>query len=209
MGGTFAEGERSVRVVNFMRGTATRKDPTHPFFEAGKYVSLYTSTIYTFNDDGRVKNREVSLFWSAAPSSQPSTLAFVLNNVLALSETASGSRILQYALENADVESQMHIVQRFRNGGMEAGASPHANHVLQKIIRLFSPEKLGFIASELEGSAVEAAQHRTQCRVLERVIEHFPNNRIETLVHELLDSVAPLCRHAFGNFIVQSILAHG
>merc|ERR1712151_532900 len=78
-----------------------------------------------------------------------------------------------------------------------------------KMIRRISPEKLGFIVSELEGKAVEAAQHRTQCRVLERVIEHFPNSQIEKLVQELLDGAKRLCKHTFGNFIVQSILAHG
>merc|ERR1712217_620088 len=61
----------------------------------------------------------------------------------------------------------------------------------------------------LEGKAVEVAQHRTQCRVLEGVIEHFPNKRIEKLVQELLDGAQSLCKHMYGNFIVQSILAYG
>ena len=72
----------------------------------------------------------------------------------------------------------------------------------------------------------------TGCRVLERLLEHCPTEQTAPLVEEApgcvalrgiawLDGVAPpcprqvlagapqLCRHTFGNFVVQHVLEHG
>lgn len=203
------EGELSVRTSCCMQGTALRSDPATPFFRAGRLTQMHLSTLITFDKLGRIKGRQASLDLSVTLPLKLSILDSVLDNVLPLASTPSGSRILQFAVEHADMPSQTHLAEQFRGHVWDASASPHANHILQKIIVRMPPERVQFIAAELQGHVVAAAQHRIRCRVLERLVEHCTASQSESLVEEVLASAATLCKHPFGNFIVQSILEHG
>jgi hypothetical protein len=136
-------------------------------------------------------------------------LEWVVENFWALSSTPSGCRTVQRAVEVADFGHQTGLAKGLHGRVLDAAASPHANHVLQKCITTLSPEQMKFVVAELEGKAVVVARHRYGCRVLERLIEHSPQARIEGIIDEVLDGVEALCRHAFGNFVIQHILEHG
>merc|ERR1712056_169463 len=92
---------------------------------------------------------------------------------------------------------------------IEASCSPSANFILQKLIERLPGQRVHFIASEMMGSAVAAAQHRTQNRILERLIEHCPCDYTESIIDELISTGNSLCTNAYGNFVVQSVLIHG
>eukprot|EP00434_Breviolum_minutum_P037886 symbB.v1.2.033594.t1/scaffold4196.1/size83517/2 len=47
------------------------------------------------------------------------------------------------------------------------------------------------------------------CRVLERLLEHCPTAQTAALIEEVLAGAPQLCRHTFGNFVVQHVLEHG
>ena len=55
----------------------------------------------------------------------------------------------------------------------------------------------------------ELAKHRYGCRILERIIEHFPPRLLATSVDALLADAWDLCRHVYGNFVIQHVLEHG
>ena len=70
----------------------------------------------------------------------------------------------------------------------QALESPHANHVLQRAINLLAPSSVRFILDELMQCVhpVALARHPFGCRVLQRLIEHFPPEWLEQPLREIL-----------------------
>jgi len=127
-----------------------------------------------------------------------------------LAGTPTGSRLVQEALRAASTEQQRAaLIAPLRGHVWDLAASPHGNHVLQQCVVLLPAYQVRFVAEEFRGGAVEAAQHNTRSRVLERLLEHCPQEHTAPLVDELLGAVPKLSRHAFGNFVVQRMLDHG
>lgn len=88
----------------------------------------------------------------------------------------------------------------------DAIQSPHANHVLQKIVTSLPSADIQFVIDELHGVALEFSRQRFGCRVLCRLVEKHP---AQSLVDELLPSAAELVRHVWGHHVMNSILEHG
>eukprot|EP00930_Biecheleria_cincta_P096457 TRINITY_DN88301_c0_g1_i1.p1 TRINITY_DN88301_c0_g1~~TRINITY_DN88301_c0_g1_i1.p1 ORF type:complete len:290 (-),score=43.66 TRINITY_DN88301_c0_g1_i1:569-1417(-) len=131
--------------------------------------------------------------------------------VLHLALDPRGCRIVQRALELADHPWQVCLVQELQGHVREALESPHANHVLQRAIELMRPISLQFMLKELQswGRPASLARHRYGCRILERLIEHFPPDWLAPMVNEVLKDSQDLCRHVYGNFVMQHLLEHG
>jgi len=98
----------------------------------------------------------------------------------------------------------------------DALESPHAHHVLQRIIELMPPSSVSFILRELQSkwSPAFVARHRFGCRVLERVIEHFPacphaGAELAYFLESILQDAATHCYHSFATFVMQHILEYG
>eukprot|EP00448_Togula_jolla_P006526 CAMPEP_0170601766 /NCGR_PEP_ID=MMETSP0224-20130122/18033_1 /TAXON_ID=285029 /ORGANISM="Togula jolla, Strain CCCM 725" /LENGTH=535 /DNA_ID=CAMNT_0010926561 /DNA_START=233 /DNA_END=1840 /DNA_ORIENTATION=- len=142
-------------------------------------------------------------------SQHDANLQWICRDAWIMASRRHGCRIVQKALEVADISARLEVAAALEGHVMEALKSPHANHVLQKCIVLLPPDRLQFVPQELAGHAAEAARHRFGCRILERLIEHFPSSLTSALIQEVLGSVSDLCRHQFGNYVVQHILEHG
>jgi len=98
----------------------------------------------------------------------------------------------------------------------EMVGSPHANHVLQRIIELLPPAAVGFMLEEISQrwSPDFVAKHKFGCRVLERMIEHFPCAPHvfpvwSQFLDGLLQNAATHSYHAFATFIMQHLMEHG
>jgi len=99
----------------------------------------------------------------------------------------------------------------------EMMGSPHANHVLQKLIELLPPSQASFVLTEmsLKWNADYIAKHKFGCRILERVIEHFSASAsTKRILDDFLDAllqhnVVQHMFHSFATFILQHILEHG
>jgi len=90
--------------------------------------------------------------------------------------------------------------------------SPHGNHVLQKCIEVLPPDTVQFVVDELcafPDHGLSIAKHRFGCRILERLMEHCPADQTRVLVEDVIRNVYVLCRHPFGNYVVQHILEYG
>lgn len=131
--------------------------------------------------------------------------------VLELALDARGCRLLQRALDLGDEEQQVLLVNELRGHICEALESPHANHVLQRAIELMRPSAVHFIVPELRkwGTPSALARHRYGCRVLERLIEHFPPDDLAFFIGEVLEETLHVSRHVYGNFVMQHVLEHG
>lgn len=143
--------------------------------------------------------------------SMPLLIQSLQGRVLELALDARGCRLLQRALELGDDQQQVLLANELRGHVCEALESPHANHVLQQAIELMRPSAVHFIVPELRrwGKPSALARHRYGCRVLERLIEHFPPNDLALFIGEVLDEALHLCRHVYGNFVMQHVLEHG
>jgi hypothetical protein len=67
----------------------------------------------------------------------------------------------------------------------EAIESPHANFVLQKLIETMPPSFTSFVLDEIRGHVDWAARHRFGCRVVARLVEHNPAERVAVLLREM------------------------
>jgi len=138
-------------------------------------------------------------------------IAALRGRVLALALDSRGCRVVQRVLDLADNEGQAMLASELRGHVREVLESPHANHVLQRSIEVMCPSTLAFVLTELLewGRPVTVARHRYGCRVLERLIEHFPLDALEVFIDEILDDAPELCRHVYGNFVMQHLMEHG
>jgi len=143
--------------------------------------------------------------------SMPLLIQSLRGHVLEFALDARGCRLLQRALELGDDQQQVLLANELRGHVCEALESPHANHVLQQAIELMRPSAVQFILPELRrwGKPSALARHRYGCRVLERLIEHFPPHDLALFIGEVLEEALHLCRHVYGNFVMQHVLEHG
>jgi len=145
-----------------------------------------------------------------SPQEQRAMLDRIIKSAWSLSLTRHGCRVVQAALEAADHADRMAMADALRGHVREALRSPHANHVLQKCIKLLPSEQLDFVLAEVAGQARKLAQHPFGCRVLERIIEHFKGWQTSALVEEVIQGdVVELCKHSFGNYVLQHIFEFG
>merc|ERR1712137_1291130 len=71
------------------------------------------------------------------------------------------------------------------------------------------PTYLIFIIEELTGYASEVAQNRSGVRILCQVLERFPQEISGELITEATEDLGELCRHRYGNYLVNLILDRG
>lgn len=159
--------------------------------------------------------------WDAQGDGQPpgageavrSLLDSIEHRVFNLAVDPRGCRVVQRALEIIEDRDQQKVARELAGHVREAIESPHANHVLQRCVELMRPNSVRFILDELVPSAFArpalVAKHRYGCRILERLIEHFPPSALDKFVDSLLDEAQDLSRDPYGNFVIQHVLEHG
>ncbi|CAE8674113.1 unnamed protein product [Polarella glacialis] len=134
-------------------------------------------------------------------------------NVWALARDSQGCRLVQLAIEKADIRVGKALALELLGHVREASTSPHANFVLQKVVTQLSPSTSSFISEELLGNGARFARHRFGCRIICRLLEFCSaEESTHLLVDEMLQvptEALELCRHSFGHHVVQCILEHG
>lgn len=121
-----------------------------------------------------------------------------------------GCRSVQRALEKASRVDAAKLAAELHGHVWEAVTSPHANHVLQKIVTQLTFNAARFVAEEITGIAANVARHRFGCRILCRLLEFSHNQKIVfQIVEELLKDADDLCYHSFGHHVLQSVMEHG
>lgn len=123
----------------------------------------------------------------------------------------TGCRELQHLLQAGTFREQETILGQLRGHVAEVAQSPHGNFVLQQAIRVLSSERLHFIGEELLLWRTPAliAQHKYACRVLERIVEHFPIQRSFPFIEDVVRHSLALSFDSVGHYSVQHCLEHG
>lgn len=135
-------------------------------------------------------------------------------NIKELAFDAAACRVVQRALEKASLEESASLAQEMDGHVLDALRSPHANHVITKIVEILPVSRIGFVFDELTCCARQFARHRYGCRVLSRLVEQNadleqPSRQMECLIGELLLEASELSRHAFGHYVIEAILQYG
>ncbi|CAJ1413471.1 unnamed protein product [Effrenium voratum] len=138
-------------------------------------------------------------------------------------ETKPKDDLLKLSLDRMGCWKVQAMIPKFTNTELEDLAkqlkghvrelieSPHGNHVMQKFIEYASPQRLGFVLRELSAWAPAhfLAQHRYACRVLERILEHFPEEPIAGMLKSLVDHTEELMVHRYGNYVIRVLAEQG
>eukprot|EP00440_Ansanella_granifera_P031586 gb/GFBE01034286.1/.p1 GENE.gb/GFBE01034286.1/~~gb/GFBE01034286.1/.p1 ORF type:complete len:338 (+),score=63.10 gb/GFBE01034286.1/:1-1014(+) len=136
----------------------------------------------------------------------------VLGSVWELSQNPAGCREVQHAIDIApDDEARLAIAEELYGHEWEAMRCPHANHVLQKCIEKLRPESVQFIVDALRVDDLpsQAARHKFACRIVQRLLEHCPNEQVSDIIQTIIDEASHIACHPYGNYVVQHILKHG
>jgi len=142
------------------------------------------------------------------------SLETLQGQVWRLAKDSKGCRKIQQILEDAESNSERAIIaSELRTHVWEAIWSPHANYVIQKCISTMRPCDSQFIIDEImqqgPGAVVAVAAHQYGCRILQRLLEHIPSDRLHALIEDVLSEVIYLSMHDYGSFFVQHLLEYG
>ena len=144
-------------------------------------------------------------------SSPPGTPTNQCAEVLRKAHDRVGCRDLQQTLQAGTFGEQSMILHHLRGHVAEVAQSPHGNYLLQHAIRVLSSDRTRFIGDEMcrWRRPAEIAKHRYACRVLERIIEHFPMNLSFVFMEDIVRNAKELCLHPIGTYSVQHCVEHG
>merc|ERR1712216_423577 len=120
------------------------------------------------------------------------------------------------ALQEGSRKAQLDIAAELKGHVCEMVGSPHANHVLQRLIELLPPSSVTFVLEEMAArwSPDYVAKHKYGCRVFARMLEHFPVaagtcTPLASFLDVLLENAEAHCFHAMATFMMQHLLEHG
>jgi hypothetical protein len=165
-------------------------------------------------DDGDADEAcaELSAQLEAGGVARQAAIEALTGSIAELSFDASACRVVQKAIEFAEEEEVMSLCSELKGLIREAIHSPHANHVVQKMVEVLPASGLGFVAEELLGAGAEFARHRYGCRVFSRLVQRQSETSIvhmDELVDELLPCASDLARHTFGHHVIEVVLQTG
>jgi len=92
--------------------------------------------------------------------------------------------------------------------------SPHANHVLQKLIEFMPSDCVAVLIERILEKGGEGiitfAKHKYACRVLERLIENDkPGSRLPEISCVIVRNSLGLWKHKNGNYVSKALLVDG
>jgi len=127
-----------------------------------------------------------------------------------LSLERAGTRVVQKALEVAQGEGKMALLGELVPHTKELTESPHGNYVVTKAVEVMPSSLIRGFVKEVERNQPDVmARHRFACRLLERFLEHCHERELKVVLDQVIAKAHELCRHPYGNFVVQTILEHG
>lgn len=82
------------------------------------------------------------------------------------------------ALETVCPEDQQKIVSELQGNVLKCVKDQNGNHVIQKCVEKVPCEYIQFVIDAFVGHVFELATHPYGCRVIQRILEHYPEERV-------------------------------
>lgn len=138
-------------------------------------------------------------------------------------------RIIQKALLVLDEASACKIITELQDieEVIPFIFDPHANHVVQRAIQTISNfakaaadhgdsdaaanlmNQIKFILDDVIANIEQLSKHRYGCRVVQRAIEHSPEEQRDDVLKEIVECHRSLVEDQFGNYVIQQAIAIG
>ncbi|CAB4302593.1 unnamed protein product [Prunus armeniaca] len=133
--------------------------------------------------------------------------------VSTLSTHPYGCRVIQRVLEHCsdDIQSQS-IVDEILESTYALAQDQYGNYVTQHVLERGKPYERSQIISKLIGKIVQLSQHKYASNVVEKCLEHGDVAERELLIEEIIgqmeenDSLLPMMKDQFANYVVQKVL---
>jgi len=136
-------------------------------------------------------------------------IEWIISCASALSLSSLGSRVIQKALDVSTGVSRHKLFEHLIPHVYALVRSLHGNFVLQKLIVLMNQVEVDAVVHAMSSDVLNIAKHNCGCRVIERLLEHFPDiPSMKPLVEQLMFATADLARHRNGNFVIGAMLEH-
>ena len=115
------------------------------------------------------------------------------DKVWQLAQDRVGTHVVQKAFRQMPQENVAGVLRELHEHVLEACRCPYANYTLQCAIEVSPSCQIAFVVESLLGHEIEIACHRSGCRILCRVLEHFGTEPIaHAIVCNLLNDVPNL-----------------
>lgn len=141
-------------------------------------------------------------------------LEFILESLSSdlclISVNQHGTRALQKIIEKMNNEYQLSFLVK--------GLGPHiiqlikdlnGNHVIQKILNKYPPEKCQFIYDSIIKNLMVVATHKHGCCVLQKCLNHVNSDQLSAFAEAILDyeTFVRLVNDQFGNYVLQYLIS--
>ncbi len=115
-----------------------------------------------------------------------------------------GTRSVQKLIEAATTDAERDlIIGGLRRDFVELIKDLNGNHVIQKCLSCFSPQKNQFIFDAAASACLDIAVHQHGCCVYQRCIDSAAPAQRAALVAEVVRHCVPLIQNSYGNYVVQ------
>ena len=163
-----------------------------------------------------------ALTWSEG-TEQSNLIEWMAPSAAELARTASGSRLVQEALnltklqegfrQSSDLEAaRRELLHNLLSSGTVAlGLSrcKHGNHVLQCLANNATANEIVRLVEVLREEVLAHARHKFGQRIITALVENFTDPVIEPLLDTMVAHAHELATHKHGNWCVSGIIRHG
>ncbi|WBW72957.1 RNA-binding protein [Schizosaccharomyces osmophilus] len=128
-------------------------------------------------------------------------------DVVGICSDLHGTRAMQNIIDKLTSNEQISILMRILTPFLvELACDGNGNHVLQKCIDKFLPEKLELLFFSIKRHVFKLATHRHGCCVLQRSLDATKGLMKNQLVEEIISHALFLVQDPYGNYVIQHIL---
>lgn len=121
-----------------------------------------------------------------------------------------GTRALQKVIEKMNNEYQLtFLVKGLTSHIIELIKDLNGNHVIQKILNKYPPEKCQFIYDSIIDNLLVVATHKHGCCVLQKCLNHVNASQLSAFADAILNYNTFVClvNDQFGNYVLQYLIS--
>ncbi|GEQ71760.1 hypothetical protein JCM33374_g5446 [Metschnikowia sp. JCM 33374] len=145
---------------------------------------------------------------------QEPDLDFCLNalnsNMFSISINQHGTRALQKIIHRISTESQFVLLRKgLKSYIIELIKDLNGNHVIQKVLNKYPPDKCSFIYDSILQDLLVVATHKHGCCVLQKCLNHVTAPQHSAFANVILDykNFSRLVNDQFGNYVLQYLIS--
>lgn len=139
---------------------------------------------------------------------QQSFMNFILKHKQEIIDHPNGCRVLQKFIEFTSQDNVDKLFVEYKPNLIKLCFSQNGNHIVQRFISVL-PKRLNEIISGIENELLNLVVDNCGCRVVQKLFEQFPIEKLEALVKRVMEHPVELATNQYGNYVVQNILEAG